>query len=296
MSFQSAKKKSDTSEPCQESLKERIIKLLDPRKDEVPLLTGIACAVVEFICTFLFVFYATAAVVIANFVGSTQNLIIAFTQGFALALSILIASTISGGYLNPAVTLAVLFVGRISLIRAILYLIAEFGGAIVASAILKAIIRGQFQGNLGATTVSPNISVAGAFFLELIMTFTLAFVLFATAIDPRGFSLIAPLAIGLVVLIDVLIALEWTGASMNPARTLGPQLVSGQWDHYWLYFSAPVAGATIAAVIYDLYLKIRPYEPPTHSKISGKKGPKDNSDKNTGKNNYPNGERNVEAD
>lgn len=279
MSDEDLKKKTPCDNQKKEEekppLKERILIALDPRKDEIPFKRGLVAAIAEFICTFLFVFYATAAVVASNYVNMTPSLIIAFGQGLALALAILIASTISGGHLNPAVTIAVFCVGRISLIRGLMYIVAQFAGAICASGVLKAIVRNNFEGNLGATTVNPDISLTGAFFLEVIMTFTLVFVLFATAIDPRGIGKLAPLCVGLVVLIDDLIGVQWTGGSMNPARTLGPQLVSGKWDHYWLYFFAPVVGAILAAVLYEFYLKIRPYEPRTQSKMSDKKESKD---------------------
>lgn len=257
------------------SLKERIIKSLDPRKDEVPLKVGIVAAIVELICTFIFVFYATASVIGATVLAGpnsvTFSLIIAFGQGLSLGLALFVASTVSGGHLNPAVTLAVFVVGRISLIRAFLYVVGQFAGAILASAILKAIMISKFEGNLGATTVNTNnITVAGAFFLEVIMTFTLVFVLFGTSLDPQSkVGRVAPILVGFVVLIDVLIGVQFTGASMNPARTLGPQLVSNSWDHYWLYFVAPLAGAIIAAVGYEFFLKVRPYEPPKRSKLSG---------------------------
>jgi len=136
--------------------------------------------------------------------------------------------------------------------------VAQFVAAILAAAMAKAIVETPFEGNLGATVVSTDISLVGAFFLELIMTFFLVFVMFSTAIDPRGVGKLAPLAIGLVVLIDELIGVHWTGASMNPARTLGPQLVAGVWNNYWLYFWAPVCGAVMAAWAYKYYMRISP--------------------------------------
>lgn len=232
--------------------------VMNPYKDTFTMKKTIIAVISEYLLTLLFVFYCAASVVAANYVQNTQNLLIGCTQGFALALCIYIAAPASGGHLNPAVTISVLCVGRINFLRAMLYIVAQFAGAITGAALMKAIVRHRFEGNLGSTVVNPDISVGGAWGLECVMTFLLVFVMFSTAIDPRGVGKLAPLAIGLVVLIDNLIGAHWTGASMNPARTLGPQLVSNTWDHYWLYFFAPVVGALCAAVTYVLYLKIDP--------------------------------------
>jgi len=240
------------------SHKEKFLEVVNPYKDTFTYQKTLIAVAAEFIGTALFVFYCAATVVGANYVDRNQNLIPAFGQGFSLALAIYIVAPASGGHLNPAVTIGVLCVGRINLLRAILYIIAQYAGAICGAGLVKAIIKEPFEGNLGSTVVSPDITVPGAFFLELIMTFFLVFVMFSTAIDPRGVGKLAPLAIGIVVLIDDLIGAHFTGASMNPARTLGPQLVSGVWDHYWLYFLAPVTGAILASVLYVLYLKIDP--------------------------------------
>jgi len=256
-----------------QSLRDILESVFDPRRDVISFKRGLISAITELFCTFLFVFYATAAVVSAEYFGINQTLIVAFGQGFALAIGVFIASSVSGGHLNPAVTIALLIVGRMSLIRTLLYVAAQFSGAMLASLVLRAIIPNQFEGLLGATTVNPAMSTAGAFFLELIMTATLMFVLFRAAIDPvqSGGSAFGAFAVGVVVLIDVIIGLQWTGASMNPARTLGPQLLSHHWDKYWLYFFAPVSGATIAAILYELYLKIKPYEPHSNSRVFQKK-------------------------
>lgn len=270
--------------------RDRIAMAVDPRRDEVTFGRAIVATLAEFICTWLFVFFATAAVVAAVYVNENANLIIAFGQGLALALAVFIAASISGGHLNPAVTISMFFVGRISLWRGLMYIVAQFAGAIAASAILKAIVRGPYEGSLGATAVNPDISTAGAFFLEVIMTFLLVFVLFATALDPSSkVGPMAPLAVGLCVLVDDLIGVQWTGSSMNPARTLGPQLVSGDWDHYWLYFFAPLTGALFAAILYEGYMHIRPYEPPARTKLV------DASDHDTSKDKEKMGKATAEA-
>lgn len=232
--------------------------VMNPYQDTFTMKKTIIAVIAEFLLTAIFVFYCSTTVIAGNYTDSGLNLVVGLGQGFALALAIYIAAPASGGHLNPAVTLSVLCVGRINFLRAMLYIVAQFTGAMCGAGLARACIREQFRSSLGATMVNPDISLGGAWGLECIMTFMLVFVMFSTAIDPRGVGKLAPLAIGLAVLIDNLIGANWTGASMNPARTLGPQLVSGDWDHYWLYFTAPLAGALLAAVTYVLYLKIDP--------------------------------------
>jgi aquaporin TIP len=87
---------------------------------------------------------------------------------------------------------------------------------------------------------------------EIILTFVLVFVVFSTAMDPRGPAHIAPIAIGMAVILDHIIGVPLTGASMNPARSLGPALVSGTWDNHWIYWAGPLIGGVLAAGTYRL--------------------------------------------
>ena len=87
---------------------------------------------------------------------------------------------------------------------------------------------------------------------EIILTFALVFVIFATAVDPKGLGKLAPIAIGLTVMADHLVGIPLTGASMNPARSFGPALVSATWDNHWIYWIGPIVGGISAAVFYKL--------------------------------------------
>ncbi len=115
------------------------------------------------------------------------------------------------------------------------------------------------QGTLGAHALS--VDVVPGLIVEMVLTFTLVFVIFATAIDPNGPGRLAPFAIGLTVMVDLFVSVPLTGASMNPARSFGPALVTGEWANHWVYWVGPIVGAVLAAVIYELiYIRGREEE------------------------------------
>jgi len=223
----------------------------------------------EFIATGLFVFIGTGAVVAANagFLAAGgelpgvpgQGFIITVALAHGLAIALLVAATakISGGHINPAVSFAAASTGKIKVSTAGLYIAAQLVGAILASLLLKGVIQGPFESGLGAHgltgVLEQNVGDgAGAGLLvEAVLTFTLVFVVFATAIDPKGLAHLAPAAIGLTVLVDHLVGLPLTGASMNPARSFGPAVVANIWTDHWIYWLGPLIGAAIAALVYE---------------------------------------------
>lgn len=123
---------------------------------------------------------------------------------------------------------------------------------------LLATIPGAADTNLGAHALGPDVSVGMGLLMEIVITFALVFVIFATAVDPRGMGNLAPLAIGLTVLADHLLAVPITGASMNPARSFGPALVSGEWAGHWLYWAGPLLGGALAGLVYQIAFINRP--------------------------------------
>jgi MIP family channel proteins len=221
--------------------------------------------IAEFVGTCFFVFFATGSVVVArSFDPTTQSaglVLICLGQGFGLATAIFFAANVSGGHINPAVTFAVMLTARMSIWEGIPYWAAQIGGAIIASFFVEAVVPKEFEGALGSTTLGPGISDGEGFLLETIMTFALVIVVFATALDDIGFGKIAPLAIGLVVLIDLIVGYRWTGAGMNPARSLGPAIVSNTWDSFWLYIIGPLLGGLIAGLLWDIVFSTRPPNP-----------------------------------
>ncbi len=212
----------------------------------------------EFIATLLFVFIGAGSVVTVTGVLGLDNLdaaaltAIALAHGFAIAVLVAGTAKLSGGHINPAVTFGAVITGRMKLGPGVLYVAAQLLGAVVAALLLQAVIVESFEGSLGAHSLNAEaLSSDGAgFVVELILTFVLVFTVFAVAIDQRGMANLAPIVIGLAVLIDHFVGVPLTGASMNPARSFGPALVSDTWDNHWVYWAGPLAGGGLAAVVY----------------------------------------------
>jgi aquaporin TIP len=223
----------------------------------------------EFIATGLFVFIGTGAVVVAIASGAaavngaaapTPAFVtaIAIAHGLGILLAVATTANISGGYINPAVTFGAAMTGKLKVSTGLLYVAAQLLGAVCASLLLKGIIAGPYEAGLGAHSINQTLlyhrvaSGAGAGLLvEIALTFALVWVVFATAIDPKGPRHLAPAAIGLVIMADHFIGVPLTGASMNPARSFGPALVANQWADHWVYWLGPLIGAGIAALVYE---------------------------------------------
>jgi aquaporin TIP len=220
-------------------------------------------SVAEFVGTFALVFVGCGAVM-----SSGGNLlVVAFAHGLILAIMVSSLGHISGGHFNPAVTFGFLVTRRIAPVLAVVYWVTQFTGAVIAALLLKWIYpdRVSDAAKLGAPSLSPQISVGAGFVVEVILTFFLVWVVFATAADPRGaFAIIAGFAIGLTVAADILIGGPLTGAMMNPARAFGPMLVQDVWANGWIWYIGPLLGGGLAALAYDtLYLTptLRPAPP-----------------------------------
>jgi aquaporin TIP len=190
-------------------------------------------------------------------------LAVAAAHGLILAIMVSALGHISGGHFNPAVTFGFLITRRIVPLLAGAYWVAQFLGATLAALILKWIYPDQVveASKLGAPVLNDRIGVAPGLVLETVMTFFLVWVVFATAADPRGtFKSIAGFAIGLTIGADILIGGPLTGAAMNPARAFGPQLVSGEWADWWIWYVGPLLGGALAALSYE-FLYLRPVRP-----------------------------------
>jgi MIP family channel proteins len=191
--------------------------------------------------TFTLVFLAIATVIATGVVTGGEmdaGRIVAIALAFGLTIFLLVAAFghISGAHVNPAVTLAAVVTGKMGVAKGVAYILAQVGGAVLAAYVLKAIVPGVYEAGLGANGINPDMAAArfyegAAFALELILTFFLVWVVFAVAIDPRGPGIpFVPAAIGLVVLVDHLVGISFTGTSINPARSFGPALASESWD------------------------------------------------------------------
>ena len=214
--------------------------------------------VAEFVGTFALVFIVAGG---AGFASTPADLALAY--GLVIAVMVSAFGFVSGGHFNPAVTLGYLVTRRIAPALAVWYWIVQFGGAALAALLLKWLVPGVAQDrvNLGAPALSSSIGAGEGIVIEAVLTFFLVWVIFATAVDPRGtFQQIAGLAIGLTITVDVLMGYALTGAAVNPARAFGPQLVGDHWAHAWIWYVGPFAGGVIAATLYEL-LYLRPAGP-----------------------------------
>ena len=217
----------------------------------------------EFVATLLFVFLGAGSVVITGVLTdgeltTPRLLVIALAHGFAIALLAYATANISGGHINPAVTFAAWVTKNISTARALMFVLAQLVGAAAGALLLLAAIPDAADTNLGAHALGSGVSVGTGLVMEIVVTFALVFVIFATAVDSGGMGNLAPLAIGLTVLVDHLLAVSITGASMNPARSFGPALVAGEWADHWIYWIAPLMGGALAGLVYQFSFINRP--------------------------------------
>ena len=203
----------------------------------------------EFIGTFLLVFAGTGAIVIDEVsgggVGSSG---IGASFGLAVMAAIYSIGHISGAHINPAVTLAFAATRHLPLRAVPAYIVAQLAGAALGSAALWALFGNV--ADLGATV--PSDTAAQALGLEVVLTFFLAFVIMAVATDARAVGGTAAIAIGGYVGLAATFAGPIAGASMNPARSFGPALLSGAWADHWVYWLGPIVGALAGAFAYRL--------------------------------------------
>lgn len=211
-------------------------------------------AVAEFVATFGLIFIGAGSVIVAGPSGS--GLVgVALAHGLVLAIMVSITAHISGGAVNPAVAIGLWVAGKLSSLKTVVYVVAELAGGVFGALMLRIVMPAELwkASSLGTPLLAANIGSGKGILIEAILTFFLVFAVFGTAVDPRGpFSKTAGLTIGLVIAFDILAAGPLTGASMNPARTFGPGLVSGTWTDWWVYWVGPIAGAVVAAFLYSV--------------------------------------------
>jgi MIP family channel proteins len=204
--------------------------------------------VAEALGTFILVFVGTGAIIVDRISqGAITHLGISIVFGSIVTALIYTLGHISGAHLNPAVTLAFWQSGVFPGNRVIPYIFAQCTGAIAASILLRSTFG--MVGNLGATLPLKD-NWLQSLILELVLTFILMFVILGSGLDRRASSRFAGIAIGLTVGVEAAVMGPITGASMNPARSLAPALVSGIWQHHWIYWVAPILGAQLAVWVY----------------------------------------------
>jgi aquaporin-4 len=212
----------------------------------------------EAIGTYALVFFGPLAITIAVAMfglgmGPDALLIISFAHGAVIGIMVYVFGHVSGTHINPAVTIAMMATKRMSVKDGGPYIAFQIIGAVLASATLAAIIpayAGQVNyGVQGGPSEFLQGSVMAGLVVEIILTFFLLTTIYMVAVHKKAAPGFAGIAIGGMIFLLHLVGVPLTGASMNPARTFGPALVSGYWDFHWMYWVGPIIGALIAAFV-----------------------------------------------
>ena len=217
--------------------------------------------VAELVGTFLFVFVGAGSAVATQSLGfsnpGSSLLIGALANGLGLAVAVSLTMAISGGALNPAVTVGLFLGKKVKGKDVVPYIVAQLIGATLAGAVLVASFPSSLGNpvNWGAPSLSSAITVGQGILLELVMTFFLVLAVYGTAVDKRA-PKIAGFGIGIAVMADVLAGGPFTGAAMNPARAMGPMIAALTFPSYWwIYWIGPLVGAGLAGLLYNRILE-----------------------------------------
>src|ERR1700739_513336 len=212
----------------------------------------------EFIGTFSFVFIgAGTAAVVGDGMGLLGIVAIALAHGLAITAFVAAYGSVSGGHMNPAVTVGVLAAGAIDVVTAVGYVLSQLVGGIAGALLLRSVLGGTATGlgtpalahDLVLCGMSLTITPASGFVIEAVLAFFLVTVVLSTAVAGRAGNL-APLAIGITLTFNIVMGGVLTGAPFNPARALGPMVATGKFDDAWLYVLAPMVGAIVAAIVH----------------------------------------------
>ncbi|KAL6857047.1 hypothetical protein ACP4OV_018429 [Aristida adscensionis] len=205
--------------------------------------------VAEFVGTFLLVFVVLSALVVNNTHGGTLGLLGgAAAAGLAIAAIVASLGHVSGGHLNPAVSAAMAVLGHLPRARLVPYVAAQLLGATAASFAVRVLYDPVNLGAIIATV--PTVGAVQALIIEFVTTFLFLFVVTALATDPNAVKELVPVGVGMAVMLSALISAETTGASMNPARSLGAAIAAGRYTKIWVYMVAPPLGAVAGAGAY----------------------------------------------
>ncbi|XAR50482.1 hypothetical protein NMG60_11004823 [Bertholletia excelsa] len=202
----------------------------------------------EFIGTLILIFAGTATAIVNQKTRGSETLIgLAASTGLAVMIVILSTGHISGAHLNPAVTVAFASLKHFPWKQVPVYV----GAQVLASLCAAFALKGIFHPVMGGGVTVPSGGYLQAFALEFIISFNLMFVVTAVATDTRAVGELAGIAVGATVMLNILIAGETTGASMNPVRTLGPAIAANNFRAIWVYLTAPILGALAGAGVYS---------------------------------------------
>ncbi|CAI9557408.1 unnamed protein product [Staurois parvus] len=219
----------------------------------------------ELIATFLFVFVGLGSTLSWS-LGIPTVLQIAFTFGLGIGTMVQAVGHISGAHINPAVSIALLVGARISLVQTFFYIIAQMLGAVIGAALLSEFVSPEIKGGFGVNQPSNNVTSGQALAIEIVLTFQLVLCIFGSTDSQRSDNIGSPaLSIGLSVVLGHLLGIYYTGCSMNPARSFGPALITGNFTYHWIFWVGPITGAILACLVYD-YLFV-PYSITTSERM-----------------------------
>lgn len=212
--------------------------------------------VAEFLGTFVFVFVASGSVLANIFFGDVGVLAQALAAGLVFGAMIYSTAAISGGHLNPAVTLSLWLTRKISAVNAVFYIASQLLASFAAGGALLYIFGDRaIRFNLGAPILGADVAVGTALLLEAILTVALVFAVFATVVDRRGPVSFGPLVIGLVVVGGGIFAGPISGAALNPARVIGPAVISGSFTNLPIWILGPLTGSLFGLVYEFVFLR-----------------------------------------
>src|SRR3954454_18022425 len=227
------------------------------REEEVIEERGAAAYTAEFLGTFMLVFFICMIVILnsRDGLGFTDWAVIGLVHLFILMLLVHSLGGTSGAHFNPAVTVTLGALRKISPPDAVIYVLLQLAGAVAGALVAKAILKDEGRAvNYGAVAVSPRTTDFGGFICELLGTFALMFSIMAAVVNPRAPRSVAPWVIGATLGMAVMVFGALTGAGLNPARSFGPDLVSGEFDGFgtflFVYCLGPILGAMLAGTSY----------------------------------------------
>jgi MIP family channel proteins len=224
-----------------------------------------AALVAEFIGSFALTFIGIMAIhSVAGAPPGVGLLAVALAHGLIVSVMVCATMSVSGGHINPSVTIGFLVTGKIKPVAAVGYIVLQLLGGVAAALAVYAIFGGGEAGAKvvfdGTPNLSPGVSTMVALGCEIVATFFLVFVIWGSAADPRAKN-VGGFAIGLIVACDILAVGPLTGASMNPQRSFGPTLIgswakggAALWTNHWIFWVGPIIGAVLAAIVYHLIL------------------------------------------
>ncbi|MES2305475.1 MAG: aquaporin [Gemmatimonadota bacterium] len=213
-------------------------------------------AVAEVYGTFALIFFGCGAVVMESFPTAHYGLMgIALVHAVVLSVAISSTMAISGGHLNPAVSIGLWATGRLKAQDTFIYVLSQLAGGLLGALVLKMVVPGSVAKFVlyGTPTIYNGISFTTAVAIEALLTFFLMSAVMGTAVSTAA-PRIAGFGIGLTLFFAIMFGGPFTGAALNPARAFGPAVISGNLDSLGAYFIGPIVGAVIAALLWDKVL------------------------------------------